>query len=111
MELGTLEPPPSSVQDRFCRLIFGKTGDRTAVIVLELGIAEAAHHGDERTTLLGVLQRQRDLVAWKLEDAPDHVLTSVATPSGMGLHGLVRHLTNVERSWLRDVFVGQHDLR
>ena len=28
----------------------------------------------------------------------------------MGLHGLVRHLTNVERSWLRGVFAGEGDL-
>lgn len=28
----------------------------------------------------------------------------------MGVHGLLRHLTNVERSWLRDVFAGQGDL-
>ena len=75
------------------------------------GITEAAHHGDERTTLLGVLQRQRDLVAWKLRDAPDEVLRSPSTPSGMSLPGLVCHLTNVERSWIRDVFAGQHDLR
>jgi uncharacterized damage-inducible protein DinB len=71
------------------------------------GITEAAHYGDECTTLLGVLQRQRDLVAWKLRDVPHDVLGAVATPTGMGLHGLVRHLTNVERSWLRDVFAGE----
>ena len=74
------------------------------------GITEAAHHGDERTTLLGLLQRQRDLVAWKLQDAPERILRSPVTPSGMSLHGLVRHLTNVERSWLRDVFAGEHGL-
>lgn len=74
------------------------------------GVTEAAHHGNERTTLLGVLQRQRDLVAWKLQGAPEEVLSSAATPSGMSLHGLVCHLTNVERSWLRDVFAGQDDL-
>jgi hypothetical protein len=38
------------------------------------GVTEAAHHGDERTTLLGLLQRQRDLVAWKLKGASDQVL-------------------------------------
>jgi Protein of unknown function (DUF664) len=81
---------------------------------MRFGITEAAHHGDERTSLLGVLQRQRDLVAWKLRDVPDDVLGVVATPTGMGLHGLVRHLTNhltnVERSWLRDVFAGEEGL-
>jgi uncharacterized damage-inducible protein DinB len=75
------------------------------------GVTEAAHRGDERTALLGVLQRQRDLVAWKLEGVANEVLRSAATPSGMSLHGLVCHLTNVERSWLRDVFAGQDDLR
>ncbi len=75
------------------------------------GVAEAAHHGDERTTLLGVLQRQRDLVAWKLDGVSEEVLSSARTPSGMSLHGVVCHLTNVERSWLRDVFAGQDGLR
>ncbi|WP_432491343.1 DinB family protein [Kineococcus gypseus] len=74
------------------------------------GITEAAHHGDERTTVLGVLQRQRDLVAWKLRGAPEEALRAASTPSGMGPHGLVRHLTNVERSWLRGVFAGEEGL-
>jgi uncharacterized damage-inducible protein DinB len=77
---------------------------------MRFGITEAAHHGDERTALLGVLQRPRDLVGWKLGDAPDEVLAAVTTPTGMSLPGLVRHLTNVERSWLRDVFAGQKGL-
>lgn len=72
------------------------------------GITEPAHRGEERTALLGFLQRQRELVAWKVHDAPDEVLRSVTTPSGLTLHGVVRHLTNVERSWVRDVFAG-HD--
>jgi len=77
---------------------------------IRFGITEAAHHGDERTTLLGVLQRQRELVGWKLRDVPDEVLNVATTPTGMSLPGLVRHLKNVERSWLRDVFAGQHGL-
>jgi Protein of unknown function (DUF664) len=75
------------------------------------GVTDAAHQGDERTTLVGFLQRQRDLVAWKLRDAPDDVLRSVRTPSGVTLHGVVRHLENVERSWFREVFAGEEDLR
>ena len=74
------------------------------------GVAEAAHLGDERTTLSGFLQRQRDLVAWKVRDAPDETLRSVRTPSGLGLHGIVRHLENVERSWFREVFAGETGL-
>jgi hypothetical protein len=77
---------------------------------MRLGITEAAHHGDERTALLGFLQRQRDLVCWKLRGGRDEVLAAVATPTGLSLPGVVRHLTNVERSWLRDVFAGQHGL-
>ncbi|NQX13773.1 DinB family protein [Microbacteriaceae bacterium VKM Ac-2855] len=77
---------------------------------IRFAVAEAAHLGDERTMLLGVLQRQRDLVAWKLRDASDAALRSVATPSGLTLHGLVRHLTNVERSWVRDDFAGESGL-
>jgi uncharacterized damage-inducible protein DinB len=77
---------------------------------IRFGVTEAAHHGDERTTLLGVLQRQRDLVGWKLREVPDEVPNEATTPTGMSLPGLVRHLKNVERSWLRDVFAGQHGL-
>jgi uncharacterized damage-inducible protein DinB len=65
---------------------------------------------DERATLLGFLQRQRDLVAWKMRDASDDTLASVRMPSGLTLHGIVRHLTNVERSWFRAFFGGQRNL-
>ncbi|MEB0307128.1 DinB family protein, partial [Cryobacterium sp. 10I1] len=37
-------------------------------------------------------------------------LRPVATPTGMTAHGIVRHLMNVERSWLRDVFAGEEGL-
>jgi uncharacterized damage-inducible protein DinB len=74
------------------------------------GVTEPAHRGDERTALLGFLQRQRDLVAWKLRDASDEVLRSASTPTGLTLHGAVRHLEHVERWWFRDVFAGEADL-
>jgi uncharacterized damage-inducible protein DinB len=74
------------------------------------GIMEPAHLGDERTAILGYLQRQRDLVAWKMRDATDETLGSVSMPSGLNLHGIVRHLTNVERSWIREFFGGQTGL-
>lgn len=72
--------------------------------------AEPPHRADERATLLGFLQRQRDLVAWKVGGATEEVLRSVATPTGLTMHGLVRHLENVERSWLREIFAGEPDL-
>jgi uncharacterized damage-inducible protein DinB len=31
-------------------------------------------------------------------------------PSGLTLHGIVRHLENVERGWFRQFFAGQTDL-
>jgi len=74
------------------------------------GVTEPAHVGDERTTLLGFLQRQRDLVAWKMREASDETLASVRMPSGLILHGIVRHLENVERSWFREFFAGQTGL-
>jgi uncharacterized damage-inducible protein DinB len=78
-------------------------GVRSAVTV-------PAHAGDERTTLLGYLQRQRDLVAWKVSEASDETLASVRMPSGLTLHGIVLHLKNVERSWFREFFGGQTGL-
>lgn len=81
-----------------------------AVNGIRSGVTVPAHAGDERTTLLGYLQRQRDLVAWKLHDASDDTLASVRMPSGLTLHGIVLHLTNVERSWFRAGFGGQTGL-
>jgi uncharacterized damage-inducible protein DinB len=74
------------------------------------GIAEAPPLGDERTTLMGFLQRQRDLIAWKVRDATDDVLRRPSTASGLTLHGIVRHLENVERSWFREIYAGEQDL-
>jgi uncharacterized damage-inducible protein DinB len=74
------------------------------------GVTVPAHAGDERTTLLGYLQRQRDLVAWKVRDASDETLALVRMPSGLTLHGIVLHLKNVERSWFREFFGGQTGL-
>jgi uncharacterized damage-inducible protein DinB len=75
------------------------------------GVTEPAHLGDERTALLGFLQRQRDLVAWKVSEASDETLASVRMPSGLTLHGIVRHLENVERGWFRDFFAGETGLQ
>jgi uncharacterized damage-inducible protein DinB len=78
--------------------------------VRESGVTDPAPYGSERTTLMGFLQRQRDLLAWKLSEAPDDALRSVGTPTGLTLHGIVRHLENVERYWFREAFAGEIDL-
>ena len=48
----------------------------------------------ERESLLEFLQQQRDLVAWKVQDADDDALRAVRSSSGLSAHGIVRHLTN-----------------
>lgn len=69
------------------------------------------HQLGEREMLLAYLARQRELVFWKLAGLPDEAARAVRSPTGLTVHGLVRHLENVERSWLRRHFAGQQDLR
>lgn len=66
--------------------------------------------GAEREVLLAFLQRQRDLVVWKLQALPDDHARAVSTPTGLTVHGLVLHLLDVERSWVRRWFAGQTGL-
>lgn len=65
---------------------------------------------DERASLQAYLDRQRELVHWKLAGLSDDDARAVATPSGLTIHGIVRHLENVERWWFRDVMVGEQGL-
>jgi uncharacterized damage-inducible protein DinB len=81
-----------------------------AVNVVRAGVTRPAQLGDERTTLMGALQRLRDLVAWKVQGASDETLRSAATPSGLTIPGVIRHLENVERWWFREIFAGEPDL-
>jgi uncharacterized damage-inducible protein DinB len=58
----------------------------------------------ERATLTGFLQRQRDTLAMKCAGlTPAQLRACAVEPSGLSLLGLVRHLTEVERSWFRAV--------
>lgn len=70
----------------------------------------APDNGDERTMIEGLLAEQRSLVHWKLADAKDEDLLSVATSTGLTARGVLNHLTHVERWWWRDVFAGQDGL-
>lgn len=76
-------------------------------------LAQAATHeeprrDDERGLLVGFLQRQRETLAWKCSDLSDAALrrNSVAA-STLSLMGIVRHLTDVERSWVRRTLAGE----
>ena len=66
--------------------------------------------GSEREVLVGMLREQRQIVRWKLESAADDALLAARAPSGTGAHGLVNHLTQVERWWWRDVVAGEDGL-
>ena len=65
---------------------------------------------DERAMLLSYLQRQRSLVLWKVEGLTDHDAHRVGTTSGLTIHGVIDHLTDVERSWVRRWFAGRRGL-
>lgn len=64
----------------------------------------------ERETLLAFLQRERALVLWKLDGLSDHDAARVGTGTGLTVTGIVEHLIDVERSWLRRWFGGVRGL-
>jgi len=64
----------------------------------------------ERGMLLSNLQRQRDLVMWKVSGLSEGDARGVSSPSGLTIHGLVLHLMDVERSWVRRWFAGEAGL-
>jgi hypothetical protein len=64
--------------------------------------------GAERETLTGELDWQRKTFELKCSGVPSARLSEKGIPpSGLSLHGLVRHLTGVERWWFRVQFAGQ----
>jgi hypothetical protein len=64
----------------------------------------------DREMLPSCLPRQRDLVVWKLDGMSDDDAGRVATASGSTVRGIVRHLEDAERSWLRRWFAGRQGL-
>ncbi|MFJ6417926.1 DinB family protein [Paeniglutamicibacter sp. NPDC091659] len=66
--------------------------------------------GSERDTLLGFLAYQRQTLEAKCAGL-DHaaMATRAVPPSTLSLLGLVRHLTDVERFWVRSNLLGQPD--
>jgi hypothetical protein len=66
--------------------------------------------GDERATLTGFLDYQRQTLLLKCAGlSPEQLLQRAAPPSTLCLLGLVRHLTEVEFGWLHARFAGAPD--
>jgi hypothetical protein len=64
--------------------------------------------GGEREVLSGVLDWQRATFESKCAGVePARLSERGVAPSGMSLHGLVRHLAGVERWWFRIQFAGE----
>jgi hypothetical protein len=63
--------------------------------------------GDEVTTLLGSLERQRATFAWKLGDLDAEALGTRLGPSTMTLGGLVKHLAMVEDDVFTKALLGR----
>ena len=62
---------------------------------------------DERTMLNAYLDFQRETLALKCAGVPGRTHSEkLLPPSGLSLHGLVRHLAGVERWWLHQQFAG-----
>lgn len=69
---------------------------------------EPGHEGDERATLTGFLDWQRDTLFWKCSGlTAEQLRRREVPPSGISLLGLIRHMASVERSWFRVVFNGE----
>jgi hypothetical protein len=68
--------------------------------------------GDERSTLVEALRRQRLTLQMKCSDLDAEALARRAVePSTMSLLGLVRHLAEIERATFRRLMAGQNTSR
>ena len=63
--------------------------------------------GDERSTLLGLLQFQRESFVRKVEGISDEDARRSPVPSGTTLLWLAKHLSLAEEIWLRHRFTGE----
>ena len=64
---------------------------------------------DERTMLDGWLNFHRATLLYKCEGLDDVALRTLSVPpSSLSLLGLVRHMTEVERSWFRRTLTGEN---
>ncbi|MGP3985597.1 DinB family protein [Streptomyces sp. 3N207] len=64
--------------------------------------------GDERELLTRYIDWYRETLLLKCTGVPPEALSErTVPPSGMSLHGLLRHLAGVERWWFRIQFAGE----
>ena len=58
---------------------------------------------DERQALLGFLEQQRYVVAYRCLRPDDEQARATPTPSALSVGGIIKHLAAVERSWMDTV--------
>ena len=63
--------------------------------------------GDEKATLIGFLDYQRDTLRMKTAGLSADQLNATHAPSTMTLGGMLKHLALVEHWWFNCVFLGQ----
>lgn len=72
------------------------------------GRTKPAGAATERAQLEGFLDYHRETLLFKCAGLTDAQLRErPVPPSALSLHGLVRHLADVERSWFRERFAGE----
>jgi uncharacterized damage-inducible protein DinB len=65
----------------------------------------------ERETLLAFLDWHRETFALKCAGlSPEQLSAKAVEPSGLSLHGILRHLAGVERWWLQRQFAGHREV-
>jgi uncharacterized damage-inducible protein DinB len=80
----------------------------TSWIAPDVTRADQPRTGDERTGLQGWLDWHRSTLLWKCQGLDAEQLCRRAVdPSPLSLLGLIRHMTEVERSWFRRGFRGE----
>jgi uncharacterized damage-inducible protein DinB len=73
----------------------------------EQGRREPPLAGDETATLLGCLERQRAIFAWKCGGLDTAGLQAKVGASSITLGGLLKHLALVEDDWFSEKLVGR----
>jgi hypothetical protein len=77
----------------------------------EVTRAEPPNVADERTALQGWLDYHRATLRWKCTGLTgDQLVLRPVASSTLSLLGLIRHMTEVERSWFRRRFGGRGEL-